>query len=156
MTFLAPSSRAKSGKGLWVETKGDTEIATDLLRELVLYTVGLMQVTYNYVSSYHRLQGTKLTLSADRLGYGSPGLYRSRRRRRGFTIRRPVRWHGPDRSKCSDVFSISEADSLVVDRHVPSASRCSTPICSRKHGTAFSQYDEIWRGRLVRASQGDE
>jgi hypothetical protein len=50
MTFLGPSSRAKSGKALWVETKGDTEIATDLLRELVMSTVGLMQVTYNYVS----------------------------------------------------------------------------------------------------------
>ena len=155
MTFLAPSSRAKSGKGLWVEAKGDTEIATDLLRELVLYTVGLMQVTYNYVSSYHRFQGTKLTLSADRLGYGSPSFHRSRRRRRRFTIRRPVRWHGPDRSRCIGLINTSGADVAVVDRYVPSASRCSTPICSRKHGTAFSQYDEIRRGRLVRASQGD-
>jgi hypothetical protein len=50
LTFLAPSSRAKSVKSLWVKTEGDKEVATELLAELVRSTAGVMQVTDAYVS----------------------------------------------------------------------------------------------------------
>ena len=50
LTFLAPSSRAKSVKALWVKTEGDKEVATELLSELVRSTAGVMQVTDGYVS----------------------------------------------------------------------------------------------------------
>jgi hypothetical protein len=51
LTFLAPSSRAKSVKSLWVKTEGDKEVATDLLAEMVRSTAGVMPVTYAYVSA---------------------------------------------------------------------------------------------------------
>ena len=69
LTFLAPSSRAKTVKSLWVKTEGDKEVATDLLAELVRSTAGVMQVTYAYVSLDQFGHRQEANVSAPRLGF---------------------------------------------------------------------------------------
>lgn len=80
LTFLAPSSRAKSVKSLWVKTEGDKEVATDLLAELVSSTAGVMTVTFAYVSYIDLLavMNHSADRSARRLGFQCFSIYCSR------------------------------------------------------------------------------